>query len=216
MCQLRRLCRQSFWVLSVYSWYQAVLLRIRPRSIRDRLDGFSFPTYDFTKKGWKWTEPDLAGRRRSAASSQVSAMPLTNVFQLGHALCVHNGVRQLLLGSLPAWLTAWEMLHGKFLVILVVTVGYKIFAASFEGFLPAYSLPFGNKKNHALIIRPLNYELHKCLSLLPFDILRFGLCLWYQAWNHTSFNESLPYKCTDMGVHTYSKKSPCNIKVFLF
>lgn len=77
-------------------------------------------------------------------------MPLTNVFQLGHALCVHNGVRQLLLGSLPAWLTAWEMLHGKFLVILVVTVGYKIFAASFEGFLPAYSLPFGNKKKSCI------------------------------------------------------------------
>lgn len=72
--------------------------------------------------------------------------PLTS-YRFGHASCrVHSGVQRLLLGFLRAWLTAWEFLHGRFLVVLVVTVDCEIFAASSEGFLLTYYMPFGGKK----------------------------------------------------------------------
>lgn len=60
--------------------YQDVLLRVRPRSSRDKLMSFPPLLKILLKKGWKWTKPDLAGRR--SASSRVSAVPPTNTFQL--------------------------------------------------------------------------------------------------------------------------------------
>lgn len=122
----------------------------------------------------------------------------------GRASChVHSGVQQLLLGVLLAWLTAcgdfaWEILGYP------CGGGLYNLCSKFRRF--SVDLFFAFQKNRVLLVRPLNSELHKYLSLfLLFDVLGFELCLWYPpARDHTSFSELLPCRCTQTWVCTHA------------